>query len=83
MLVLWHLCHLHVLILQDLVTFVHSQAEMLEKQSITIKKQSETINILSASLQRIEEDNLVRFQLYLLLAHLESAYLLICSARQI
>ena len=54
---------LQVVILQDLVTFVHSQAEILKKQSSTIEKQSETIDILSASVQRLEEDNLVRFHL--------------------
>ena len=43
------------LILQDLVTFVHSQAEMLKEQSTTIEKQSETIDILSVSMQRLEE----------------------------
>ena len=52
---------LHVQILQDLVTFVHSQAVMLKEQSTTIEKQSETIGVLSASVRRLEEDNLVRF----------------------
>ena len=70
---------LHVHILQELVVFVHSQAAMLKEQSTTI----ETINILSACVQRLEEENLVRFQLYLLLARLESAYLLILGGHQI
>ena len=74
---------LHVQILQDLVLFVHSQAAMLKEKSTTIEKQSETIDILSTRVQRLEDDNLVRFQLYLLLARLESAYLWIRGAHQI
>ena len=52
------------LFVQDLVTFVHRQADILMEKSITIEKQSETIGILSASMQRLKEDNLVRFSLY-------------------
>ena len=74
---------LHVQILQDLVLFVHSQAAMLKEKSTTIEKQSETIDILSTRVQRLEDDNLVRFQLCLLLARLESAYLWIRGAHQI
>ena len=44
-----------------MVAFVHSQAAMLKEQSTTVEKQSETIDVLSASVQRLEEDNLVRF----------------------
>ena len=56
---------LHVVILQDLVAFVHNQAAMLKEQSTTIEKQSETIDILSASVKTLKEENSVCFHLNL------------------